>query len=328
MLAGESDDGLVRALPGLQVVADGVEVLDCTCDAVGDHHRPRFAADPPLSDDLVVEVVDHDLRLQPDRVVVPLDEASQLPLRLLDVELRVVLHPFRQLVVAHHRRVVLQHIEDEALLDRLLHRVGVEGAVLDGAVGLRVRSPEDLQRLVLRRGREGEVAGVREQLAGLHQAIDLILVSLLFASLAGFGECPRDRGARLPALARVSLVDDDREPAPALLVADLVEDERELLDRRDDDLLAALDEPAQVAGTVGVTDRRSDLGVLFDRGVNLLIEDDPVGDDDDRVENRRCVFLKPDQLVRQPGDRIALPAACRVLDQVAFAGAVRCHVGQ
>ena len=47
-------------------------------------------------------------------------------------------------------------------------------------------------------------------------------------------------------------VDDDGEPAAALLVADFVEDERELLDRRNDDLLPALNETAQVAGMLGM----------------------------------------------------------------------------
>ena len=40
---------------------------------------------------LLVEVVDHDLGLEPDRVVVALDVAAQLLLRALGVELRVVL---------------------------------------------------------------------------------------------------------------------------------------------------------------------------------------------------------------------------------------------
>jgi hypothetical protein len=43
------------------------------------------------------------------------------------------------------------------------------------------------------------------------------------------------------------LVDDDRKTAVAVLAPDVVEYEREFLDRRDDDLLAALDETAQIA---------------------------------------------------------------------------------
>ena len=37
---------------------------------------------------------------------------------------------FDQLVVAVHRRVALEHVEDEALLDGLLHRVAVKGPCL------------------------------------------------------------------------------------------------------------------------------------------------------------------------------------------------------
>ena len=134
MVAGESHDRLVAALALRQVVADGMEVLDRAFDPVGDHHRPRLAADLVLGQHLLVEVVHHDLGLEADRVVVALDVAPQLLLRLVDVELRVVLDRFGELVVAHHRRVVRQHVQDEALLDRLLHGVAVEGAMLDRAV--------------------------------------------------------------------------------------------------------------------------------------------------------------------------------------------------
>ena len=42
----------------------------------------------------------------------------------------------------------------------------------------------------------------------------------------------------------------------------------------------------------------------------------------------RVVLWQPDELVRQPGDRVGLAAARRVLDQVAPAGAVRLCVGE
>ena len=198
----------------------------------------------------------------------------------------------------------------------------------DRAVRLRVRGPEDLQRLVLGRGREREVAGVKQQLARLHHPVDPVLVGLLLAHLTRFRQRLRHRRAGASALAGVRLVDDDREAAPALLVADLVQDERELLDRGDDDLLAALDEPAQIARALGGSDRRPHLRVLPDRVPDLTVEDDPVGDHDDRVEDRRVVPGQPDQLVGQPGDGVALAAARRVLDQVAPARAVLAAIGQ
>ena len=261
-------------------------------------------------------------------MLVALDEAPQLLLRLLDVELRVVLHRLGKPVVAGHRGVVRQHVQDEPLLDCLLHGVAVEGVVPDRAAGLRVRLAEDLQRLVLRGGGEREVAGVREQLARLHQAVDVVLGGLLLGLFTGCPQRGRDGRRGAPTLAGVGLVDDDGETLPALLVADLVEDEGELLNRRDDDLLAGLDEPAQVSGALRVPHRRADLGVLLDGVADLPVEDAPVGDHDDRVECRSVVLRESDQLVGQPGDGVALPAARRVLDQVAPARPVRRGVGQ
>ena len=86
------------------------------------------------------------------------------------------------------------------------------------------------------------------------------------------------------------LVDDDGEAPAPLLVPDLVEDERELLHRRDDDLLAALDEPAEVPRVFGMADGGPDLGELLDRVADLLVEDAPVGDHDDGVEHPRVVL--------------------------------------
>ena len=97
-----------------------------------------------------------------------------------------------------------------------------------------------------------------------HEAVDLILVGLLFALLTGLGQRLGHGRAGAAALAGVSLVDDDGEAPPALFVADLVEDKGELLHGRDDDLLAGLDKAAQVARTLGMPEGRADLGVLLD----------------------------------------------------------------
>ena len=131
----------------------------------------------------------------------------------------------------------------------------------------------------------------------------------------------------------MGLVDDDREapaarPLAGWLVADLVEDERELLHRGDDDLLPALDEAAQIARAFGVADRRADLRELLDGVADLAVENAAVGDDDDRVEDRHVVFRETDQLVGEPGDGVGLAAARRMLDQVAPARAVAARVGE
>src|SRR5690606_32936948 len=120
-------------------------------------------------------------------------------------------------------------------------RVAVEGYVLD-LVPLRDGRTESLQGLVLRRGGEREIAGVRQHLPRLHQAVDGVLDRFLFLLSAIRGE--RDVHLRCgpAALTGMGLVDDDCKGSPEMLVADLVEDEGELLDRRDDDLLAGLQE--------------------------------------------------------------------------------------
>ena len=83
-----------------------------------------------------------------------------------------------------------------------------------------------------------------------------------------------------------------------------------------------------VGGSPHVRDRRTDLGELPDGGVELPVEVHPVGHHEDRVEDPLAVVFETDQLVGQPGDRVRLAAARRVLDEVAPPGTVRRAVGQ
>ena len=83
----------------------------------------------------------------------------------------------------------------------------------------------------------------------------------------------------------------------------------------------------QVSGLLRAPQGGAALGVLPDRVADLAVEDETVGDDDDRVEDRG-VPREADQLVGQPGDGVALAAARGVLDQVAAARPVRGGVGQ
>jgi hypothetical protein len=119
----------------------------------------------------------------------------------------------------------------------------------------------------------------------------------------------------------VGLVDDDGEAPAALLAADLVEDERELLHRRDDDLLAGPSmnrrrSPERSACPTVAPTWANCLMVSriclsrMRRSVTTMIESKT------RVDP---IPLQPDQLVGQPGDGVGLAAAGRVLDQVALA---------
>ncbi len=108
----------------------------------------------------------------------------------------------------------MEHVEDEALLDRLPHRVAVGGLAT---------APEHRECLVLRGGGEGKEAQVRLPTALGHAAEQLLeifsvllggpLLSLLSERLAA--EHLFQVRRRLAALRAVRLVDDDRA-APSL----------------------------------------------------------------------------------------------------------------
>ena len=130
--------------------------------------------------------------------------------------------------------------------------------------------------------------------------------------------------AASPVWRRVRLVDDDREPALPE-VRDLVEDERELLERRDDDPALLARERLRELRAV-LVDPRDDAGrvlELVDRLLELAVEDHPVGDDDDLVEDRLVVgSVERHEPMGEPGDRVALARAGRVLDEVGVARAL------
>ena len=111
----------------------------------------------------------------------------------------------------------------------------------------------------------------------------------------------------LSVLARMRLVDDYGKTLVFQRGSDLVEDERELMDRRDDDFFAALQELAQRLGVVRPSNKVPELREGVDVVAYLLVEVDAVGNDDDGVELRSGVgFLEENELVRKPRDRVRL----------------------
>lgn len=72
---------------------------------------------------------------------------------------------------------------------------------------------------------------------------------------------------------------------------------KELLYRGNDDLLSLFDEFSQVAGVLGVPDRRAHLHELFDGRLNLVIEYPSIGHHDDGVEDLLILTLDADELV-------------------------------
>ena len=123
------------------------------------------------------------------------------------------------------------------------------------------------------------------------------------------------------------LVHDHRE-ALARKLADLLGDDRELLQRGDDDGPARLQCLAKLArGLVDVLHDAERLLELPDGALELAVEHAPVGHHHDRVEDTPVgAVVQHREPVGEPGDGEALAAAGRVLDQVALAGAVVARV--
>ena len=73
---------------------------------------------------------------------------------------------------------------------------------------------------------------------------------------------------------------------------------------------------------------RAHLGEVPDRVPDLLVEEDSIGHDDNGVEGFLLPVLQPNELVGEPGDRVGLAAASRMLDQVPLARPLLGGVGQ
>ena len=139
------------AIPVLLDVLPHAEVVFQRGLAAGGHHH-RLGLAVQLAHDVPAEVLDDDLDFLADGGRVQVGEAGDPALRLLGLEGRVVLDGLLQAVVRLVGHVVLQHVEDEALLDRLAHGVQVEGV----GEAVRAARAEALQRHVARGGGEGE----------------------------------------------------------------------------------------------------------------------------------------------------------------------------
>ena len=243
-----------------------------------------------------------------DGVLMSLHVVPEAPLGPPGVELWVVVDLLDQVEVAPDAGVVFQHVQNEVLLDGLLHGVAVEGQVLHGPVGLGRGVPEEFQGLVFWRRREGEVAGVGQHLTALDDAVDLVLEGVFV--LPGLVSQGCVHIGRAPAsLAGVGFVDDDGELPVQVLLGHGFGDKGKLLDGGDDDPLALGDELPQVGGALRVPHGGVHLGELPDGLADLVVQDHPVGDDDGGVEDVLSVLLQADELAGQPGDGVGLAAA-------------------
>ncbi|KFB74180.1 MAG: hypothetical protein AW09_000540 [Candidatus Accumulibacter phosphatis] len=208
---------------------------------------------------------------------------------------------------------------------------------------------EDRQRLVFGRGGEGEKAHVRLMAPlghGEEQALQLNFAFLFchllrLAAQIRAAEYALEFRRRLARLRAVRLVDDHRvlargQMALAAFAALLAQPgqlpghERKLLQRGDDDRHAGFQRLGELARIlVDLLHHALAVVELVNGVLQLTVQHHPVGDDHHAVEQPLVAFVvQAGQAVRQPGNRIALAAAGRMLDQIVmshtFAGS-GCH---
>ena len=317
LLVRKGDDRLERPALLLQQPGDVLIEVDRPLDGRGDDHRPGPAAD--FLEHFRAEVVDDDAALRFNRLRLALHVGADSLRGLVLVKLRIVLDLLDDLVIRLVGRVVADDVENELFLDRLFHRILVERRVSQ-PLRRRMLLAEHLQRLVLRRRGEGIVVRVLRELAALDDTMDFVLrvfrLAVLVQRLRIARNACRQTGGHFTVLARMRLVYHNGEVLVFERRSDFVEDERELVNRRNDDLLAALQQLTQRIGAIGPADKVLELRKGVDVVANLLVEIDAVRDNDDGVElGRRVRLLQQDQLIRKPRDRIRLARPGRVLDQ-------------
>ena len=181
---------------------------------------------------------------------------------------------------------------------------------------------KDFQRLILGSGGKREVARIGQHFPRFHDPVNLILERLLVFVTALFGKGDVQFRGCPATLAGMSFVDDDREFPSTVLIPNFVKNDRKLLDGRNNDLLAALNKLPQITRVRGMADRGAYLAILLNGVADLLIEDAPIRDNDDRVEERHFLFFEVNELVRQPGDGVRFSATRRMLDKIAMANAL------
>ena len=221
------------------------------------------------------------------------------------------------------RGVVCQHVEDEALLDGLLHRVDMERLALT----LGVHAPEKLDGRRLRRGGEGEHGNVRLLAVSLDLVHDYVFDVALDALAAS--ERLRDRRHVLASGRGVCLIDDDRETL-TLKPLHAVDDVGEFLDCRGDDLRVAVQCDSEVGRVALVVHDADETGLVLqpqDGLLQLAVYNHAVCHDDHVIEDDLVVgVMQRGEPVRQPCDGVGLARTCAMLDEIVLRRPVLGHV--
>ena len=256
------------------------------------------------------------------RVVIVLDSSRSRHFLIL----RILRYRFGNLVAGLDGSIVFQHVEDKALVDSLTHRIMMEGII----VSVSLHHTKGLQRLRL--GRSGKsieievlVLALRQQRFRHHiHAVFQLLFRLLFPCrhlaqrLVSIGQRLFQFLCTLTALRTMCLVYHDGKVLLGVSVQFFI-DERETMNRRDNDALLVVDGILQFRRVVIVGDSLylSQLMIKAQDGVlQLIIQYPSIRHHKHRLEHlfvfhvmQRC------QPIGKPCYGVRLAAACTMLQQ-------------
>ena len=193
--------------------------------------------------------------------------------------------------------------------------------MLYSPIRLLARRAEQLQRLVLRRGGEREVAGVGQHPARFNDAVYRVFVVLRLAVIVAIArplraaQRLRHSRRRLPALPGVRLVYHNGEVVvPQIRAADGVLYEWELLHGGCDDFHALGEVAAQIGGGFGILQRGSNLRELPYGLADLSVKQRAIGNHDDGAKRGLAIALQIHKIQRKPRDSVGFAAARGVLN--------------
>ena len=277
-----------------------------------------------LVNGMVHEVVEHHVGLaQLDisiLVQLGINDAQRLFLlkQFVLILLGILLDVFKHRLIA---LIVLQHIEDELLVNGLLHAIEV----------MRFLSifTEEGESLVLWRSRKGKVGDVAHvathNLHVCHQCLHVAVVvftvkALHILQVLVGGEGIYQVFCTLIANGRMSLVHDDGIFA-MFLTLQVFQRIGKLLDGGDNDTMPFVQCRSQVLGTTTDVLHGSGHGFeSYDVICHVAVQHNAVSDHDDAVEDGSLIIVGHiSQLVSQPCHRLCLARTCRVFNQVIVA---------
>ena len=116
----------------------------------------------------------------------------------------------------------------------------------------------------------------------------------------------------------MSLVDDNAKMLILEVGTNCLKDIWELMDNRDDDLLATLQMVTEFIRRLCPSDKVLKALEGHDVVLDLLVEIHSVSNYDHRIEQSLCAIQQIDQLISEPCDGVRLARTCRVLNQEAL----------